>query len=891
MSSNRSLRQTPSTKRATKLPERELAPVNSITSIQPSGIVTLSKEMIQPMLVGWKAFGLSSVPNEWVPKFLVVHADCLKDEESKQGLSGLLKEGIAKAGIATSIVKVRSSGTGETIQYRGRLKSATCSLDEIAATISDCAAESANSIPGEIHWVVQEFVQPQRQGHLSNKRRVSKEKRDWVAELELKDEAPGYSTRIAVRRWRDGDRISDVSLSCGSELEISFCLKRVALWAERLASRMHFEWVWNGKSIRVVQADIADPQGGVDPTSLVADKVPRILIQDLRTFKKATTPQFRSYTKLRNAWLYQQLGYTMPFFYVLDDAGVIAKILNGIIPDEVERDLEELTKRPLILRTDGTKIQKDKLEMLPRSDELRSVSEAKAWLIDFFKPKIEKGCLQQANIALIGHHFIPSLASAWARAEPGTRIVRIEALWGLPEGLYWYSHDTYEIDTQQVVIKPKKKDTVLTYTVGERLRYKGNFVAPDKMGKWVPYETMAPFDWRPAINKRSWLFEIAQTTRLISERQKYPVAVMWFIGNHPDATQHSVLPWFHNRSDLELAPKAAPRRKFTSSATFTIQSNSDWEELKLQVGRGKRVELVTVKPTDCELIRNPDFTQNLADFAGTNGIIIELAGGVLTHAYDILHRQGAQVVCTDLFGADEDVVDYNKLVRDKIPSMIKARGEKVDVIRLSGDALTSALCQKLVEEALEALDTKSGDDLIGELADIEEVISGLLSALKIGKKQINRELVDKERRRGGFLHGYMLIKTSTPHSLQKPPNLASATLGLADKPRKLVISNPADIPATPTYRRPDLRQIEEDVEKLFVFETEIKRGTNLLETVNFTLPIHGAGPKEFSLTIEIRRNKASLRTSARLRLRPSQLMMDFPESQLTLDFPDSGRAK
>lgn len=886
MIANQSDRRAIARKRPEKLPERDLVPLNPITCVEPTGVVTLSAKAIQVASVGWKAFGLSSTPAEWIPRFLVVHADCLEGKELEDRLVGLLKDGLLEAGINTAEVIIRSSGTDETIRYRGRLKSSTCPVGEIASTIRACGEKSPKSIPGKVHWIVQEYIPSRRQGHLSNERRVSKEKRDWVAELELKEDVPGYSISIAVRRWRDGDRISDSSLSCSSELEISFCLKRIAMWAERLVSRMHFEWVWDGSSIRVVQADIADSSSGVDPASLVPSKIPNISIEALKGFKIATTSQYSSYDKLRNARLYRNLRYTMPTFYVLDDIGKMLSILSGTIPAEIEHDLEELTKRPLILRTDGKGVPADKREMLPRSEELRSVREAKSWLLGFFKSSVENAGLSQSSLCLLGHHFIPSVASAWARAEPGGRIVRIEALWGLPEGLYWYSHDTYEIDTRDVVIKPKKRSSTLKYDLWERLRYKGTFVAPDDNGKWIPYQTKAPFDWRPVINKQSWLFEIAHTTRLISEHERFPVAVMWFIGNHAAATPHAVLPWFHSRSKIEEVPKAAPRRKLTTSRDFTIQSTSDWENLRERVESGKRFERVIVKPTDCALIRNPDFAEALANFAATNKIVIELAGGVLTHAYYLLHRHGAQVECSDLFGAEDDVVEYNKLVRDKIPAIIEKRGEKVEVIQLSGDALTAALRQKLVEEALEALDAKSGDDLIGELADIEEVISGLRSALKLNRTQIEDERAEKRNLRGGFLGGCMLRRTLTPHSLQGKNSASDVSLGLSSKrPQKVVITDPAAIPFGPSYRRPDLRQIEEEVEKLFVFETEIQKITNSVETVNFTLPIEKGNPREFSLIVEVRRNRASLRSSVRLRLRPVQLSMDFSDSQLKLKFP------
>lgn len=867
----------PSKMRKPRLPERSLTPLRAITYIAETGVQTIRPEAVTAECAGWKAFGLSSVPIEWVPKFLVISSDCFRSEQAKQNLQGSLKDALALAGVQGSVVIVRSSGTAETIEHRGRLVSGLCAPNEIIMSVERWLATFPESISGSIHWIVQEHVQCLRQGHLSNERRVSKEKRDWVAELELKEGAIGYSIPVAVRRWRDGDRIADSLLHCTSELEISFCLKRVAMWAERLTTRMHFEWVWNGSEIRVVQADIAEPPAGVDPHSLISSQITAIEVGKLSSFKLAAASHYERYSKLRNAKLYRTLGYSMPKFYALDDPTELAAIVGGNLSAVVERDLCELTKRPLILRTDGTNIPSDKREMLPRSEHLRTFEDAKAWLLGPFRAAIEKDQLQSASLCLIGHHFIPSLASAWARAEPGKRFVRIEALWGLPEGLYWYSHDTYEVDTKDSVIKHHERKGALDYNWWERLRYKGTFIAPDSSGSWVPNQSKVPLDWRSSINRKDWLFEIANTTRLIAEREKFPVAAMWFIGNHAAATKHAVLPWFHDQSRLETAPKAAPRRKLTSSRDLTLRSVSDWENLKRLVAAGKRVERVIVEPTDSNLIRNVDFARELADFAAANKIVIELAGGVLSHAYYVLQRQGAQVECTDLFGADEDVVEYNKLVRDKIPGTIEARGERVEIVRLRGDALTSELRQKLVEEALEALDVKSGDDLVGELADVEEVIAGLRVALHLSKKQIETERLEKRKRRGAFQRGYMLNKTSTPHSLEKEVTAEPMLQFSPKKSEGRVISDPADIPVTPIYRRPDLRQLEQELEKLFVFESEMKRTSNLTETVDFTLPMERGAAREFSLTVELRRERSSFRTSVRLRMRPSQLVINFPE--------------
>ena len=46
----------------------------------------------------------------------------------------------------------------------------------------------------------------------------------------------------------------------------------------------------------------------------------------------------------------------MPVFYVLDDSEVVAQIFSDMISSRLEADLVELTRRPLIIRTDGVNI-------------------------------------------------------------------------------------------------------------------------------------------------------------------------------------------------------------------------------------------------------------------------------------------------------------------------------------------------------------------------------------------------------------------------------------------------------------------------------------------------------------------------------------------------------
>ena len=94
---------------------------------------------------------------------------------------------------------------------------------------------------------------------------------------------------------------------------------------------------------------------------------------------------------------------------------------------------------------------------------------------------------------------------------------------------------------------------------------------------------------------------------------------------------------------------------------------------------------------------------------------------------------------------------YNKLVRDRIPEIIEADGETPKV-RILGEAeYKTALLEKLVEEAREALAT-NGDpkELAKEIGDVLEVVDATVEAYGLDRSQI--EEIKKKRResRGGF---------------------------------------------------------------------------------------------------------------------------------------------
>lgn len=96
---------------------------------------------------------------------------------------------------------------------------------------------------------------------------------------------------------------------------------------------------------------------------------------------------------------------------------------------------------------------------------------------------------------------------------------------------------------------------------------------------------------------------------------------------------------------------------------------------------------------------------------------------------------------------------YNKLVRDKIPDLIRQKGE-IPVVRILDEAeYREALEIKLSEEAGEFL----RDQNLEELADILEVVYALAESLGASREELLEVYRRKNQERGGFKERYFLI--------------------------------------------------------------------------------------------------------------------------------------
>lgn len=99
---------------------------------------------------------------------------------------------------------------------------------------------------------------------------------------------------------------------------------------------------------------------------------------------------------------------------------------------------------------------------------------------------------------------------------------------------------------------------------------------------------------------------------------------------------------------------------------------------------------------------------------------------------------------------------YNKLVRDKIPEIIRADGKQLKHRILNDEEHLEALLKKLEEECKELIEAKN----VEELADVHEVLIALAEALDIKPEELEKVRKTKATKRGGFKQKIFLEEVS-----------------------------------------------------------------------------------------------------------------------------------
>jgi predicted house-cleaning noncanonical NTP pyrophosphatase (MazG superfamily) len=710
---------------------------------------------------GRKAMGLIRIPLAWCPPFFIVPSSCFLSwqqasvaEKTRQldALSDLILEATAKfASEWNAGIILRSSAVKETLNDRGAYESRALPADYSSQSIRSAMEDIFNDFhstgtDGSIAVIVQPIVPgPNRfLGHLSNERRVSKTVNHWMYEIQ----GTGNSGRFNSQRAEAADSTHSLIVARPTDLLPAF--RSVGRWSTQQGQGpAHIEWALSNQRLWILQLDLEDesPDVGVNPRSLIRPT-------------DSTTIYTRKVAPLREL---DANNYSATGWKKLDNVRTLADIrtasypklyyINGSEMDALSTEsllasIQEISNGRAVCRTDCNSSRIADLN-LPRTHSV-SPEGALQFMNDTLAKLVARGAARD-EVCFILHRFIPAMASAWALADPKSPIVRIDSLWGIPDGLQFLPHDTFEYDVRRQTLS------------SEILRYKNAFIQETENGSWKELQISRRFGRASSLSDPD-VREIATQTFEVASELGLRTQIMWFCDIPVSLGIGTNLPWFK----MKASPVETDRRRSVapSRPRFVIRTPIDLAQAStLPAGR----YVLTIHP-DIELIRRDDsFLTELIEVARLINGAVELHGSILGHAYYVLSKAGLTVIAagepSHTRARGKQI--FAKLVRDQIPDQIQKRGENTVLAHIPKNDSRAALVVKLFEEAHELLAAKSPDDVEAELGDLVEVIRALAAATGVSWNDVINKAEQKRQKRGGFEAGTVLMETSWPSDAPK----------------------------------------------------------------------------------------------------------------------------
>jgi predicted house-cleaning noncanonical NTP pyrophosphatase (MazG superfamily) len=109
------------------------------------------------------------------------------------------------------------------------------------------------------------------------------------------------------------------------------------------------------------------------------------------------------------------------------------------------------------------------------------------------------------------------------------------------------------------------------------------------------------------------------------------------------------------------------------------------------------------------------------------------------------------------------MITYNKLIRDNIPSIIDKDNKTCVVTTLDDEQFYLELKKKLIEEANEVLAASTRDELIGEIADMYEIIDKLKGIYSLDELEVSKVQKIKAEKNGKFEKKLFLVSVNDKH--------------------------------------------------------------------------------------------------------------------------------
>ena len=188
-----------------------------------------------------------------------------------------------------------------------------------------------------------------------------------------------------------------------------------------------------------------------------------------------------------------------------------------------------------------------------------------------------------------------------------------------------------------------------------------------------------------------------------------------------------------------------------------------------RVEASKRYRVLKAAKSKCELCRisarvSPIEIDHIVPRNNANKTGHILKDGIRMHVDDGRNLQALCFRCNRA-KRDQDSTDFRpstrKLVRDRIPEIIRASGRTPVTRKLCGRKLKNELFAKLTEEHAELL----ADTSIEEIVDMIEVLLAISAALGHTEDETMQALHKKRVENGGFSEGIFLVDIVTSQSV------------------------------------------------------------------------------------------------------------------------------
>ena len=726
---------------------------------------------------GTKAADLRILPSAWVPAYVAVPAWAYEEwARQPDGWTTRLKRHHLDLRDALNRtadggrypIIVRSSAVGEGLEDRGLYRSIclarSATLDQLVAAIVEIFEDFARQVRHRaIGIILQRYVSPDLAGHVSNEVHLSASRNQWKYVIEVPAAGPERGINSKFAQSADERQ----SLALPSLNDVGASLRRVCNWVNvHVNGRTHLEWSASSGRLWIVQLDHESPTSeGIDPREMPRPRVASVTKSDFvaggvfTLYCVGDASPWRKLCNVGDFWTSEEKPRHRLFFARGDALRAFLAETGGA--SALAAEIDQLTGGRAVLRTDCNDPHVRPFN-LPRTHTVGG-AQAAAWITGTLDELAAKGAAT-SEIAIILHRYIPARAAAWSYYSPGDEIVMIDGLWGLPDGLQFLSHDSFQVDAR----------------TGDELaaavRYKPNFLQEQEDGTWRYVDVARQFG-RDRVLSRDALRHLALETVAIAKKDGSPAQIMWFCDLPRELEFGQFLPWFRSSEFIGYEPA---RRPFLP--TRNIQSLADVEALAEASERC----ILSVAP-EVQLVREDDnFLDHVIKVALARGMPVELKGSVLGHAYYRLRDAGVIVLVPGpKYQRKRGLRRHNKVVRDDIPETIAAKGELVSFGRLAQSEASVALIGKLFEEGLELNSATAATQRREELADVLEVVRGLAITGGIAWEDLEATAAEKRQERGGFKQQTVLLETALP----MPSRTTGVSSSEGDSPRVIQLSD------------------------------------------------------------------------------------------------------